>query len=495
MDFESFLSDPSSFVHSLAQNETTEQDLGMRMFLDSHFEENPEDFEKIPIVSTLEDLQKTIPGQVVRLRCSLLEYSAHEMFPFRFNVNGEFHTCLFEQTMPEGAGYVSPDAMADRECFTAMSIRPMTDWFRQETAVKTERKGVKVITEKKHVKKSVANTPFEVTVKVAFQYNNDSNFDLIDFVGAFVEDLNTEDLVTKDVFSKSLPTFIAFTYKPTKLTGQIQETTDINEMHELVYQTIASIFEPCQAKVFFMWLLSNVEYFIGQTPIGGFNLNFTGATHEEAETVDLLLSNILPLYQQITISKDVLNSRNMKPSITVFGAEEQSPLLCSEGTKYLIDETLFDGELNQVGTDNLNLIKSSIYSNQINADFYGAEYTFYMFNTVLSLSSEASQLSNHISMNIGTVSQIPEISEEQLKVIRTYLEMVKETKFDISKTNQKFLQQRLINFKKSHGSISQEKLQILVLFMQNIAKSLGKEVISEEICAEAEEIMASCIVE
>jgi hypothetical protein len=127
--------------------------------------------------------------------------------------------------------------------------------------------------------------------------------------------------------------------------------------------------------------------------------------------------------------------------------------------------------------------------NQISIDIEGGDYTFNIFNNFLSLSSTKSLFSNDISIRVGTVSTLEAIpDEEAMKRIRFYIDHQRNVAFDLTKTDAEFLNERLINYKKQHKIVNQERLQLLLLFMINMAKSIGEETITQEACDEAEKL-------
>ena len=491
MNFEEFVADPINFVNEIAQNETEEFDLGMKTMLDNFFKENPEEFFKIPIISTLEDYQKTCPGKIIRLRCSIVEGPSREMFPYRFENKGTFFSCLINQEIPEDVTEINPRTMGDRYCYTAVSIHPMTDWFREQTTFIKDDSKPHVITEKKATKASTLCTPFKINVKTTYEYSNRSNLEVVDFLGTFIEDqCECSDF---DGFDASLPTFVGLTYKPSEFyvetfNGEYNPAT-IKAVRAETLELLNSVFEPLQAETFLMWLLSRTTHFVGGTQIGGLSLNFNESTDEIAAVIDALLKEISPLYQKIDISIDDLNKKDLKPSIAEF-EENHSPLFCSSGTKFLIDETKMDvGELNKTGLSNLDLIKYTVYMNQISINIYGADYTFKMYNNVLSVSTTTSMFSYDISMNVGAVS-LPKTmpDKDAMYRIRYYLDHQRNTTFDVTKTDTAFLNERLVKYQKEHKNVKQEHLQMLLLFMINMSKSIGEEVITPEACDEAEKL-------
>ena len=502
MDFEEFLQNPSSYIHKLAQVETGEYDLGMKKLIDQNFRENPEQFYHIPIVSTLEEFHKTAPGTIVRLRCNIIEGPDREMFPYQFLCNGEFFSCLLDQTIPEGAGDLNPRTLGERYCYTGISIRPMTDWFNETITQQNQklRTGQTASTyseqnkkKEEHEKDSI---PFKIKLKTTYNLKNKSNLEMIDFIGCFVEE---EEIDPSEFngFDASLPTFIAFSYIPPAYFVPNTFGIDINketmrEMRNNVLQILSSIFDEFQAKIFLLWLITKPTHFVGQIQMGGFNLNFHGVSGQEIEYVNGLMNAICPLYQFLEITPAVLNEKELKPIISEKDDESAniSPLFCSSGTRYFFYEPkLIANELNETGVKNIEVLQSLVDLNQITIDIYGADYTFNLFNTIFSLSEEKSIFAFDLSIPIESIST-PEITEEQINLIRFYVDQQRSFIFDASKTNEELFKNRLVTFQKEHGSLSQERMQLLFLFMMNTAKSIGEEEISLEICKEAEELFA-----
>ena len=487
MDFDSFLQNPNEFIHTLAQSDTIEPDLGMKSMLDSYFKKNPDSFYQLPMVSTLEDLQMTPPNQIVLLRCSLLEFSSHEMFPFRFQLNGEFHSCLLNQILPDNSTKIPISSFADRECFKAMSIRPMTQWYRKDTAFIQNQLNSKVYSLKKQ-EKTVLNTPFEVIVKIAFDYQNESNFDLVDFIGAFV-DIESDSFNEANTFDSSLPTFIAFTFKPAIFLCKSYQLFDmvenINAARDLVFHFLDSVFEPLQARVFLMWLLTS-----NSSSFGRLILHFAKCSPNEAEFLCSLIDILCPLFQNISMSTDFLNKKDLKPKITQYGVDNTSSLLCSNGTMVVINETQFnEEELNTLGNRNVDLLKSIVYYDKIEAEFYGLTFNFNLTNNILTLSNEVSNFTSDLSLPLGTLSDLSEISQEHIKIVRYYLDRQRNIPFQITPEGKAFVINRMNNFQQKNKRLLNEKEKtLLFIFMVNFAKSYGDENISEKACSDAEEL-------
>ena len=488
MDFERFLQNPKEYIHFLAQNECSEPDLGIMSMLNNYFDQNPNGFFNLPIVSTLEDLQMTSPNQIVRLRCSLLEFSNHEMFVYRIFSNGEYFSCLFEENIPENISNVPNSALADRECFKAMTIRPMTEWYRNETAYKPKESTLKTYSSSKNQPKRVFNTPFEVTVKIAFDYENESNFDLIDFVGAFTEE--AYDFSSGfGSYQSSLPTFIAFTFKPAIFLCKSLQALSNKELilsaYNITMRLLESLFEPLQAKFILMFLLTKVS-----SSFSGFVLNFNNCSAESVSLLHNLIEMICPLYQKIDLCPEELNKIDLKPSINEFGVEKDSSLLCSSGTTLLFDEIFFDDEeLNRTGNSNVDLLRSIFYIDQIEASFYGTSFKFNLCSNILTLSNEKSIFPFDFSLPIGEISTFPEISMEQIQMIRYFIDRQRNVPFNISNEGKFMMNSKIQQFQSLISkSLSDKEKGLLILFMVNFAKASGEEDINEISCNSAIEL-------
>ncbi|EAY05737.1 hypothetical protein TVAG_100600 [Trichomonas vaginalis G3] len=492
--FEELLENPKEFVDRLAQNETDAPDLGIKNLLDQFIQQNPQELEKIPLICNLEGMNSTVPGSLVRVRCSIINSNIKEYFPFRYLSDGTYHSCLIDEEISGTPQDIDPSCLGERYIYTAFSVRPMTNWLLKESAVTINKRKVPTLSEKKNTKEVLKNTQFDMIVKTAFDYKIKNTFDTVDVIGVF-STAEYDHIAMRDIPKEVYPTILALTIvESTNYTKSLPDPAiSLVEQRNLALEVLSSALEPHQSLIVLLWLLSFYTHSVAGTAFGSFSLNLTGATYEQALKLKEVLENIIPLSKYIDFNQESLSDQKFVTEITdegVFGN-----LIASSGSRFIIDETqLHEGNFNKNGTQNL-MILNNLIENQVIPVTYHDSPEFYDINAnyrILGLSSSKSLLKYDISVPIGNlIENLSEFTEEQLNVVRKYIEnQTLSDKLEFNKEREQIANKKLAECITTH-KLSQERAQLLFLFFLLNVSSYGDEINFESALDEAIELFFS----
>lgn len=485
------LENPLEFIENLAQEENEEPDFGLNKLLNQYFKENPQDIHKIPLVCNLEDMQATFPGSLVRLRCSLAYSNETEYFPYRFLYQGKYKSCLLNEEMPEDAPQDDLECLRKRYLYTAISIRPMTDWFLKESSTRVSHRK-STTTSKKSSNETIRNTPFDVIIKTAIEFKIRSTFDTVDVIGVFSNADDSFELLD-GMAKRQLPTFLGLSFLETHCNSFNEQLQDISEIRKHILDILSTVLEPNQSKILLLWLLSSFTHSVGGTQLGSFSLNFSGANPEHVAQIVKIIENSVPLMKIINVSQEDLSKSNFVVEITdngIFG-----DLKASSGTRFVINETeLHEGEFSQKGARNIMVLKEMIEEQQIPFvyhDLINEPYSNQSCFRYIDFSSTKSLFKFDYSTQIGETPEFVEIPEDQFIVIRKYLEyQTNLPKAEFNAEEEKFIREKLTQ-KISEQKLTQERAQLMFLFFLLNMNSYGRKASIDNVWNETIEIFFS----
>lgn len=494
MDFDDFLNDPISSINNLAQTSVIMPDLGINSYLSSLFQHEPSLLSKIPLILTNSDIQKAVPYSLVRIRCMYVASFEKEILFPKLPYKDRFLTQITDEVLPEDAIVPHPSYGVMRNQYLMSSINSLTKWVETFQYHPSSINPVSIHITTLSEEDKVPNLPFCIIAKTLFPIPTTPHiiYDLIGFLqepDAF-DEINS--VYSWDDSSKSTyPTFIClnalrsdslFTFfRDPSLSMKSLRITDksqIFEAREVILSFLKNIFEPIQAEIFFLWFLGNVSNRIDSIPLGIFSLNFIGSTPTIVEIIGYILqefcTSVSIIDANIPKIDDVLLSPVLKDNQL-----KNSPLAVPNGTRVLIDETKQrEGQLKENGILNLIGLKQLISEQSLKWTNEITENEFDISMPVLVLSGGKSLLEKcDIIMPIGTVGSldnIPELSNEMLMIVRSYVEEMPMRKIDftpsMAETASNALEQVLGKF-----SINQKEARIFTELLRLTALSYGSD--------------------
>jgi len=480
-DLDFLIRSPSEFVDFLAQNIDNEGDFGINRCLLECYKQNNNCFDGLDQVSTMSDYMEIIPGKLTKFRCCLAADVATEYFPLRVFSEGKYHTPFLNGSIPEDI-YEQIPIMSERRIILAFSVHSMASWMRKEILPKKN---------DPHLAESESNNPeidsddsMLANIKVAFDYNV-KPFHIVDVIGVFENlpehDISSDTFFHHDGFSSSLPTFIGLCIIPIRANIPYQMTYNTRDVYQGVFSFFNQYFGLMQTEMLMLWLAGRVTHRIGEIPFGLFSLNLFGVSCDNANSIYSILESVCSYIAKVNLNVASFNRQSLKPKV-IQNDIHNTVFLSPTETRYIVDETSLDvGNFNEVGTENLNLIKKLMDDQSLSYYIEKADYEIPVSCPVLSLSISRSVLKCQVSIPLGETKEIPDSNSiADLDIIRHYIERIRFHEANPSETNGSIMHERLISIM-NECVISQESLQLLYLLALLKACLVGENDISEEI--------------
>ena len=266
-----------------------------------------------------------------------------------------------------------------------------------------------------------------------------------------------------------------------------QPTIDSNQIHH-ARQMLLSIFEsifPNDAllcEYLLLHLISRTYIRQPSAAYGKLSLNLSHLSSEQFQALEQILQTILPLYSNISINVNTLNTTQLMPNKNVAQDEDnqaqlkRTPLQLPFHSHLLIDETQMEcGQLTTLGLNNIKLLQDLLRQQTLKYEFHVYQLDYECDIRCLIISSTKSILPSDVYIRYENQQQpvqeitFPSLTNEQLDQIRRYLTYVgQQIELDQTVTNlssdiNTHIQEDFVNMRKQKLLTSLDDFHLLLV--------------------------------
>lgn len=497
MDLNGLIEDPVEFIQQLAETSDIKPDFGLRDAINQKFDQSPDFFLSIPLVSTLSEFHQFPPGKLVRFRCQMVSNVGNELLPLRYEYQGKFYSPLASLDIPEDVDFGNPHNFIDRKLVLVSSLPCYTQWLKnQQNSIETiETPNLSVFPNKFNTDEiddtfyCIAKSSFFTGCKPGFAY------DLIGFfenMESFIP--NQNDLFEDEGFINSLNTFVALAQLPVSCLYSPFPQGLIPEMpalRDLTLSFLTNYFGPRESEIILLWFMGRVR---GRTEVfqkGIFSLNIFGLDTQSGGIITQLFDYLCTTLGIINFSIENLNSIDFRPEIKN-NQPQKTPFSVAHETRIIINElALNEGKLNETGIMNIKLIQDLMNDQVIPYIFDDIQTEIPVSLPILILSNQKTLLFPDILIPINSIDpQDINVDSTTINMIRYYLEESRNLQFSFNENESEVLQPKICEMLSGNPNLTQRELHILMNIAQLICISMGVQNITVEIWDHAVELFS-----
>jgi len=243
------------------------------------------------------------------------------------------------------------------------------------------------------------------------------------------------------------------------------------------------------AELVLMTLISRVHTRTDLLTLGKFSLNLSGCKMDSNEELAIsgalsaVVGKICPSLAHLPLSVPSLNARSWTPKKDyVYNRLRSGPLQLAASTVLLLDETnLESGTLTQIGFRNVESLKSLSTLQDLEYDFQYHQMRIPVDIPLIVLSDTKSIIPVDVSIPLRRTSApvIVDVSDDDLKLIRTFIVGARMTAHKISDDASADIEAEIITARKNDKCLTQDVLHLMLTMARLHALSSGEKEITK----------------
>ncbi|EAY00573.1 hypothetical protein TVAG_357790 [Trichomonas vaginalis G3] len=501
-DFDKFLESPCDFIQERIQARTDLPDFGISEDLGNVISNNQGIIKKIPLVTNLSEVHMCPPEKLVRIRAVMRSYNDRIVVPGLIETANGNYSYLARSKIPEDMVVEdmlvneTPDMkfhVADASQILVELINIENEWVKEY--LKDQKPSAP--TKPTKCKECHDHSDEPVLVLVRDLNQNEKLFKLsnmVDIIGYFEEPVLDESVSPFSAISSYVPSFCALHTVPVSYIydNKVLENDQLQKGRQLTLDALKTVFDPKAAELVLLWLVSRVRSRVGAQLVGSFSLNLFGIDPEKIPEIIQFLQQICTSVVYYTCSIDNLNQKQLKPVIDD-ETYKSSPIWSFDNNRYVFDETqLTEGNLNEVGAENLRLINELVNFQSMKIQhYYDIKVDVSYPSLVLSTTRSLIDCDVHAPCELSTGKSI-NFSDEDIALIRTYVDQARFSQVhldQIPKESYDSAVSRMVQIFHSNQKMSQTDLNIFIEIASLIMISKGLSDLSKDVLDEAVSIL------
>jgi len=486
MDFDLFAQDPLFYIHNRVQTCEKEPDLGLGSDITEFVHQNPEILDGIPLIQTQTELMDLQPGKLARMRLILSTNTSNDIVPLVLDTNQGRFSFLARSLIPSEFEVNNVQNVCVQNII-GESIRNLSGWCRHLSNIQDDQNNVH-LTPACENGNEASDEEFIIMIKFFDDKIQSKMFTTYDVLGFLeepsIEGVGMEYETLDNGFFRTLPVFVGLALFETEslypLTNSEAELPLI-ELRHIVLDFLLTMFEPLQAELILLWLVSRTRNRSGLQTIGSISINFTEVDVESSQRVLQILQMISTILVHVDLSIDNLNSIDIQPCVEDC-VPKRSIFETGKESRYIFNETLLqEGTLTEKGIMNIKCIQELVSLQSLTCDFNGSVFQIDTSNPCMVLSNSKSIISCDCNVRIGVVGLPSEMDSNVLHLIRVYCENTRKKSFNYSDNDAQILKSTVLDLLKSQKDISIEDAHFFANMLENMCISMGADSINEEI--------------
>lgn len=478
MNFDEFISSPADFLDKLIKDSDFSNDFDIQKTMEHFFGQNIELVNSIPLITNIKDVRSVETNTLVRLRVSQRCPCSRVYIDLKTITDKGIFSYFSYETIPNDAIVQDVVHFEVNPCICELSIN-YSDW------VNDYQTNFRINKDKVDNKEKTYVTIYHLHDSIKFSK-------LIDVIGILNTDFNLTSSILN--FTNSFIEIASFPvnviYKPELPLFK----DDFFSMRNVVLSVLGSMFDDITSNFLLLFLLSRTTGIVGALNLGIFSLNIYGLEKDEAYILSNFLAEICTCVTRFEINAENLNNVTLMPIIkddsiteTIFNTHDENRFI-------FVDNLLDRRGLNEKGYVNLDLIQQLSISQIISYDMTDV-YQNHVSNPVLILSFSKSNITCdiHIKPKRKVLNSLPDISDEQLEILRNYFDKVRFLNYQLSENDNEIIYNGILEYRKRRGTSGQQELHILTILATIFATSCGAQRLTEEIWEEVSKMMLSSL--